>query len=80
MARKPIGARTAIAVWERDVGRCVYCGRILNPGDVIFDHFVPVSRGGDTTYENLVLSCDPCNQGKGVGDGAEWANRGGCGL
>jgi 5-methylcytosine-specific restriction endonuclease McrA len=29
-----------------------------------FDHVVPHSRGGDSSPENMVISCAPCNYGK----------------
>lgn len=30
-----------------------------------FDHVVPYSRGGRTDIENVVVTCAPCNYGKG---------------
>ena len=33
--------------------------------DLDFDHIVPRSRGGRNTPENLVVSCAPCNCGRG---------------
>ena len=30
-----------------------------------FDHIVPHSRGGQTTLDNLVVACSPCNLGRG---------------
>ncbi len=30
-----------------------------------FDHVVPRSRGGRTTWENVVAACGPCNLRKG---------------
>jgi hypothetical protein len=29
-----------------------------------FDHVVPHSRGGDNTFENIVVTCAPCNFGR----------------
>ena len=31
-----------------------------------FDHVVPRSRGGKTTWQNVVASCGPCNLRKGA--------------
>ena len=31
-----------------------------------FDHVVPHSRGGRTDIENVVVTCAPCNYGKGI--------------
>jgi len=30
-----------------------------------FDHVIPRSRGGKTTWENIVAACAPCNLKKG---------------
>ena len=29
------------------------------------DHVVPISRGGETTWENVVTACKKCNNKKG---------------
>ncbi len=31
-----------------------------------FDHVVPRSKGGKTTWQNVVASCGPCNLRKGA--------------
>ena len=33
--------------------------------DLTFDHVVPRSKGGSTTWENVVAACSPCNLSKG---------------
>ena len=33
--------------------------------DLTFDHLVPRSKGGITTWENVVAACSPCNLSKG---------------
>ena len=33
--------------------------------DLTFDHLVPRSKGGITTWENVVAACSPCNLAKG---------------
>ncbi len=33
--------------------------------DLTFDHVVPRSRGGRTTWENIVTACAPCNLAQG---------------
>jgi len=50
-------------ILRRDGHRCMYCGR----GDVplTVDHVLPISRGGDESWENLVTACVSCNNRKG---------------
>jgi len=38
---------------------CAYCG--ATPGIATKDHIVPVSKGGETSWENLTASCQTCN-------------------
>ena len=38
---------------------------ILLRGELTLDHVVPRSRGGLSTWENLVACCHPCNRRKG---------------
>lgn len=45
----------------RDQYTCMYCGSQLPVGDLTMDHVLPQSRGGPTTWENVVTSCRPCN-------------------
>jgi 5-methylcytosine-specific restriction endonuclease McrA len=49
----------------RDRNTCQYCGEIFAPGDMTLDHVIPRSRGGDSTWENLVACCRACNRRKG---------------
>ncbi|MDO1560095.1 HNH endonuclease [Brevundimonas sp. 2R-24] len=59
-ARSP--AFTRFNVFLRDGFACQYCGA---RGELTFDHVVPRSRGGRTTWENIVAACAPCNLRKG---------------
>ena len=34
--------------------------------DLTFDHILPVSKGGQTTFDNLQLLCRSCNSAKGA--------------
>jgi len=49
----------------RDRNTCQYCGESLPPSELTLDHVVPRSRGGNSTWENLVACCHACNRRKG---------------
>ncbi len=49
----------------RDRNTCQYCGLVLAPGELTLDHVHPRSRGGLSTWENLVACCHECNRKKG---------------
>ena len=49
-------------VFRRDDNTCQYCG--LRSGDLTLDHVHPRSRGGDTSWENVVACCRKCNAKK----------------
>lgn len=55
------------AVHERDHWTCAYCGRSVSKAPATqallatVDHIVPVSRGGESSWLNLVSACRACN-------------------
>jgi 5-methylcytosine-specific restriction endonuclease McrA len=49
----------------RDRHTCQYCATKLAPAKLTLDHVTPRSRGGLSTWENLVACCYPCNHRKG---------------
>ncbi len=49
-------------VFRRDDHRCQYCGERAN--DLTLDHVIPRSKGGPTTWENVVACCRRCNAKK----------------
>jgi hypothetical protein len=49
---------------ERDKGECAYCGKRIPPAEATMDHVVPRSKGGESSWENLVLACRGCNTRK----------------
>lgn len=57
-----IPAFTRFNVFLRDRFTCQYCGA---KEDLTFDHVIPRSKGGMTTWENVVTACSPCNLRKG---------------
>lgn len=52
-------------ILARDHFKCQYCAKKGGPFDLTVDHLLPRSRGGQTSPENLVACCFPCNQRKG---------------
>lgn len=53
-------------VWARDGGKCHICKRQCDPNDWHMEHIVPLSRGGDESYQNVAVSHPACNLRKGV--------------
>src|SRR5690348_15535895 len=49
----------------RDRNTCQYCGVVLPASELTLDHVTPRSRGGASTWENLVACCHTCNRKKG---------------
>jgi len=61
--RRP--AFTRFNVFLRDRFECQYCGFHGSSEALTFDHVVPRSRGGRTTWLNVTTACSPCNLRKG---------------
>jgi 5-methylcytosine-specific restriction endonuclease McrA len=59
-SRVPLNRRNVL---RRDRYTCQYCGR--QGSELTVDHVLPKSRGGQSTWENLVAACRPCNLKKG---------------
>lgn len=53
-----------INVCLRDDFRCQYCNTKLPMSQLNYDHVVPRSQKGKTVWENIVMSCYPCNDRK----------------
>ena len=52
-------------VLARDDHICQYCGRRFPNHQLSIDHVMPRSRGGGTSWENVVCACLDCNVKKG---------------
>ena len=52
-------------VFARDGNLCQYCGKNFPTSELSLDHVVPRSRGGITSWENIVCACVACNVRKG---------------
>lgn len=61
VVRRRSAAPSRRGILRRDRRSCVYCGRQA----ATVDHVIPRSRGGDSSWENLVACCAPCNLRKG---------------
>jgi len=49
-------------IFKRDTHQCQYCG---TTEDLTLDHVMPKSRGGRTSWDNLITACKRCNSRKG---------------
>jgi len=54
-----------INILTRDKWRCCFCGEKFSTKELNYDHVIPRSQGGKTTWENIVSSCYKCNSKKG---------------
>lgn len=61
--REAIPQRVKMYVWQRDGGKCVYCGSNRN---LEYDHIISVAKGGNSTERNIQLLCQDCNRSKGA--------------
>ena len=58
-------AFTRFNVFLRDKWDCQYCGGHFKTSELTFDHVVPKSKGGRTSWDNIVTACRSCNTLKG---------------
>ena len=63
-----LGARAVVFsrsnLFKRDRYTCQYCGARPRTSEMTIDHILPRSRGGQSSWENCVLSCFDCNKRK----------------
>jgi 5-methylcytosine-specific restriction endonuclease McrA len=57
-------AFTRYNIYLRDLFACQYCGHRFPTEELTFDHVIPRSRCGRTSWENVVAACAPCNSRK----------------
>lgn len=63
--RRLITPKKRAEIIAKDHGRCCLCGRSVKDGAQLeVDHFIPVSKGGKSTDDNLWTLCRDCNRGK----------------
>ncbi|GAA1645919.1 hypothetical protein GCM10009700_35390 [Brevibacterium sanguinis] len=56
-------------ITNRQRGKCYYCQA---EADLVFDHIVPLAKGGRHAIGNLVGACDHCNSQKSAMLLVEW--------
>lgn len=48
-------------MWERQKGKCSFCGKRLNPSSTHYDHIKQSAHGGKSTTKNLRAVCANCH-------------------
>jgi hypothetical protein len=63
--KRNISKKLRFEVFKRDEFTCKYCGK--SPPEVVLnlDHKEAFINGGTNDFNNLITSCENCNQGKG---------------
>jgi len=51
-------------VYQRDDNTCQYCGNKCQKKYLTLDHVIPKSKGGRSSWNNVVTCCNPCNSKK----------------
>lgn len=51
-------------ILARDHFMCQYCDVKLSPDKLTLDHIMPSSRGGASSWQNLIACCSLCNKRK----------------
>ncbi|MFZ2360322.1 MAG: HNH endonuclease signature motif containing protein [Anaerolineae bacterium] len=65
--RRKVAAEVRDLVAQRAGFRCSYCQSPQSVGvPMVLDHTIPLAAGGDSTVDNLCLSCYRCNEFKGA--------------
>ena len=52
-------------LFDRDEGICSLCGGRVYTKHVSMDHVIPLSRGGNHSWDNVKLAHNKCNKQKG---------------
>jgi 5-methylcytosine-specific restriction endonuclease McrA len=51
-------------LFDRDNWACYYCGEKVTEENATLDHYIPISKGGDNSPDNLKTCCFICNSVK----------------
>lgn len=57
---------------EKWNNQCCYCGYTQKHKELTIDHVIPISKGGNDSYENQVPCCRLCNLSKGDKAVRQW--------
>lgn len=72
-ARKSVPTNFTANDWELCIdnfnGECAYCGKAKK---LTYEHFVPLSKGGEFTINNIIPVCDSCNKSKNNRNFFDW--------
>ena len=61
-SQKKRGVRfSRLNVYQRDGYHCQYCGNQFPVALLSYDHVIPRSAGGATSWTNIVTACKSCN-------------------
>jgi hypothetical protein len=71
-SRKTFTKKDILKKWNEQDRKCVYTGELLDEKHIVGDHYIPRSRSGSTTYDNLVVTSQQVNQDKGAMGGDEY--------
>lgn len=52
-------------VYDAYGSKCKYCDKLITIKTMAFDHIIPISKGGDSSKENLQVICKTSNTMKG---------------
>lgn len=61
--KKPVKF-SRVNIYGRDDYKCQYCGHKKSMNELTYDHVIPRSQGGRTTWTNIVSACMKCNSKK----------------
>lgn len=62
-----------LAELYKKVKKCYWCNCKIDSSNTHLDHYIPLSKGGEHTLQNIVLSCCKCNLEKGAKSPEEFA-------
>ena len=71
--KRQLPSTLTLAQWELIKisfdGRCCYCGK---EEPLTQEHFIPLSKGGEYTHNNILPACQSCNSSKNTRDFLIW--------